>query len=79
MLKMSESLAQNADDGYEPSPVEPSSDASTESPVQEFLSDAVSAMPNVTASAASIESNNVSKSPEVSPSAENRFVREDPW
>lgn len=79
MLKMSESLAQSADDGYEPSPVEPSSDASTESPVQEFLSDAESAMPNVSASATSIESNNASKSPEISPSVEDRFVREDPW
>ena len=79
MLKMSESPAQNADDGYEPSPIEPSSAASTESLVQEFLSDAESAMPNVSASATSIESNNASTSPEISPSAEDRFVREDPW
>ncbi len=79
MLKMSESPAQNADDGYEPSPIEPSSAASTESLVQEFLSDAESAMPNVSASATSIESRNASTSPEISPSAEDRFVREDPW
>lgn len=79
MLKMSMSLAQNADDGYETSPVEHSSDASAESLVHELLSDAESAIPNVTASAVSIESNNASTSSGISPSAENSYLREDPW
>jgi len=79
MLKMSMSLAQNADDGYETSPVESFSDTNAESPVLEFLSDAESAIPDVSVSAASIGSNNSSTSPQSARSADDTFVREDPW
>jgi hypothetical protein len=79
MLKMSMSLAQNADDGYETSLVESLSAASAESPVLEFLCDAESAIPDVPASAASIGSNNSSTSPPTARTADDTFVREDPW
>jgi len=79
MLKMSMSLAQNADDGYETSLVESLSDTSEESPVLEFLSDAESAIPDVPASAASIGSNESSTSPQPARTADDTFVREDPW
>ena len=79
MLKISMSLAQSPDEDFAPSPVQPSSEASTESPGEELPCIAEYEIPEVSDSAASIESNNTSTSPQIAPSMENGFVRENPW
>ena len=79
MLKVSESLAQSPGGEFELSRVDTSSDVSSVIPGEAFLCDAECMVPDVPASEASIESDNASPSPQINPSAENRFVREDPW
>ena len=79
MLKMSDILAQSPGDEYELTPVEPSIETGIENSGDKFQSDAESAPPEVPSSDVSIESDNASISPQVAPSEENRFVREDPW
>ena len=79
MLKISMSLPQSPDEDYAPSSVQPESEASIERPGEELPCIAEFALPEVPDSAASIESNNASTSPQTAPSAENHFVRENPW
>ena len=79
MLRISMSPAQSSDEDYDPSPGEPLSDTGIERPGEELPCDAESETLDAPDSDSSIESRNTSTSPQIAPTAENGFVREDPW